>query len=82
MEPRRQGFLGLSLTQLPKQEWQAAIAAAYAVNGDRNKTLEYLEKALSEEDLELILSIRYPVFDSIRSDPRYADLMHRLGLPE
>jgi hypothetical protein len=48
----------------------------------RNKTFEYLDKGLSEEDSELILGIRFPALDSIRSDPRYADLMHRLGLPE
>jgi hypothetical protein len=35
-----------------------------------------------DPDDELIFCIRYPALDSIRSDPRYADLMRRLGLPE
>jgi hypothetical protein len=52
------------------------------VSGDRNKTFEYLDKALSNQDDELIFCIRYPAFDSIRSDPRYAELMRHLGLPE
>jgi hypothetical protein len=30
----------------------------------------------------LLFVIRYPALDPIRSDPRYADLMCRLGLPE
>jgi eukaryotic-like serine/threonine-protein kinase len=60
----------------------AAIAVGFALAGDRNKAFEFLEKALAEEDDELIFAIRYPAFDSIRSDPRYADLMRRLGLPE
>jgi hypothetical protein len=42
----------------------------------------YLEKAFADDDDELIFCMRYPVFDSMRSDPRYADLMRRLGLPE
>lgn len=60
----------------------AAIAVGFAVSGDRNKTFEYLDKALSNQDDELIFCIRYPAFDSIRSDPRYAELMRHLGLPE
>lgn len=60
----------------------AAIAVGFAVPADRNKTFEYLEKALSNQDDELIFCIRYPAFDSIRSDPRYAELMRHLGLPE
>jgi hypothetical protein len=60
----------------------AAIAVSFGVLGDGNKALEYLEKAFSDEDDELIFCIRYPALDSIRKDPRYAALMKRLGLPE
>ena len=56
------------------------VAAAFALAGDRDKTFEYLEKAYAGKDSDLI--IRFPAFDAIRSDPRYADLMRRLGLPE
>jgi eukaryotic-like serine/threonine-protein kinase len=76
-----QGYLQASLAGLPKEEWSAARAIAFAVAGDREKSFEYLEKAYSGQDIELLLAIRYPAFDPMRSDPRYADLMRRLGLP-
>jgi eukaryotic-like serine/threonine-protein kinase len=60
----------------------SAMAAALAVKGDHNQAFEYLQKAYSDGDSELLLVIRYPALDPIRSDPRYADLMRRLGLPE
>jgi hypothetical protein len=58
------------------------IAVSYALAGDRNKAFEYLEKAYAEQDSELMACIRFPAFDLLHSDPRYADLMRRLGLPE
>ena len=60
----------------------AAVAVAYAISGERDQAFEYLEKAYSDGDNELLLVIRYPALDPIRSDPRYADLLRRLGLPE
>ncbi|HZR57128.1 MAG TPA: protein kinase [Terriglobales bacterium] len=82
--PDAKGYRELALAGSAKQDWDwtTAIAAAYALSGDRNKAFEYLEKALAGEDIELIIGIRYPAFDSLRSDPRYANLMRRLGLPE
>jgi Tfp pilus assembly protein PilF len=58
------------------------IALAFALAGDRDKAFEYLEKSLRSGDAELADGIRFPGFESIRSDRRYADFMHRLGLPE
>ena len=80
--PDAKGYLGLTLAQLPKSEWLTAVALAYAANGDRDKTLQSLEEAYASEDMELTLGIRSPLLDPMRSDPRYAALMQRLGLPQ
>jgi tetratricopeptide (TPR) repeat protein len=80
--PDAKGYAELALAGAANQDWQSAVAVAFAIRGDGKKTFEYLEEALSHEEIELVLCIRYPAFDSMRSDPRYADLMRQLGLPE
>jgi eukaryotic-like serine/threonine-protein kinase len=60
----------------------ALYALSFALAGNRDKAFEYFEKAFAIEDGDLIFTLRYPALDPLRSDPRYADLMHRLGLPE
>ncbi len=80
--PDSKGYLALTLAIAPKDQWMSPEAVAFAINGDREKAFEYLERAYAEADEELINVIRFPAFDSIRSDPRYADLMRRVGLPE
>jgi len=60
----------------------SAIAVPAAIAGNRDLTFEYLEKAYAAGDTELPDVIRCPAFDPLRSDPRYASLMRRLGLPE
>jgi tetratricopeptide (TPR) repeat protein len=71
----RAGFSGTD----DRFTWLAITAAPI---GDRNKTFDYLEKALSSQEIEVILCIRYPTLDPIRSDPRYAAMMRQVGLPE
>jgi serine/threonine protein kinase/tetratricopeptide (TPR) repeat protein len=60
----------------------ANLAVVYALAGDRNKAFEYLEKARAEQDSELMACIRFPAFDLLHSDTRYADFMQKLDLPQ
>jgi serine/threonine protein kinase/tetratricopeptide (TPR) repeat protein len=80
--PDAQGYNKLTLAPPAEDAGVAAVAVSFAVLGDRDKLFQYLEKMFSDEDDELIFCIRYPALDGIRSDPRYGDLMRRLGLPQ
>ena len=76
----RQGYLKAAL--MLYRVYPAHIAVAYAIAGDRDKAFAYLDESASNQDSELFAVIRYPAIASLRSDPRYTDLMKRLDLPE
>ena len=77
------GYLTLAkLTRAKGADRSAAIAVAAALAGDRDEAFQYLEKSYADEDNELLIAVRYPALDSLRSDPRFVDLMRRLGLPQ
>jgi len=60
-----------------------AVASAYALAGDEDKAFEWLDKAYAERDGEAITLLNCdPSFKSLHGDPRFADLLRRLGLPE
>jgi len=57
------------------------IARSYADLGDKEKAFEWLDIAYREHDWLLIdLNIAYQ-FDSLRSDPRFVELVKKVGLP-
>jgi eukaryotic-like serine/threonine-protein kinase len=60
----------------------AQVASNHAVLGERDQAFAWLEKAYAEKSGFLRLLKVYPFFDSLRSDPRYADLLKRMGLPQ
>jgi hypothetical protein len=68
--------------QMPRTDKSTLVAMAATLLGDRDQAFQYLDKAYANGDGELLIDIRYPAFDPLRSDPRYKDLMRRLGLPE
>jgi eukaryotic-like serine/threonine-protein kinase len=59
----------------------ATIAASYARIGEKDKAFAWLEKAYTEKSTWLLYVKVDPALGSLRSDPRYADLLHRMGLP-
>jgi TolB-like protein/Flp pilus assembly protein TadD len=58
------------------------IAAVYAGLGDRDEAFACLERAYDERDVWLTSIVREPMFDPLRSDPRFRDLLRRMNLPE
>jgi len=56
------------------------LAETYSVMEDRDETFEFLEAACRERVGMLIFIKARPAFKNIRSDPRYADLLRRIGL--
>jgi tetratricopeptide (TPR) repeat protein len=59
---------------------QVSIAATYLALGDRDSTMYWLEKAYDLRDSNLPWVRLMPMFDPIRSDPRYVALMKKMGL--
>lgn len=56
------------------------IAYVYSGLGDKDQAFAWMEKAYQDRSgLILWLQIE-PHFDKVRSDPRFADLVHRMGL--
>jgi DNA-binding winged helix-turn-helix (wHTH) protein/TolB-like protein/tetratricopeptide (TPR) repeat protein len=58
------------------------LADLYFLIGDKDQAFALLEKAYEERDNMVILLKVDPYFDPLRSDPRFADLVRRVGFPE
>lgn len=63
------------------REEQVDVALAYAALGDRHAAFEWLERAYALRSPDLALIKLWPGFESLRSDPRYKDLLQRMRLP-
>jgi hypothetical protein len=57
------------------------IATIYAGLGDRARTLDWLERAYEGRATYLVFVNVDPRFDAYRDDPRFRDLVRRIGLP-
>jgi DNA-binding winged helix-turn-helix (wHTH) protein/TolB-like protein/Flp pilus assembly protein TadD len=56
------------------------IAIVYASLGEKDQAFAWLEKAYEDRSGSLILLKVWPLMDPLRSDPRFADLVRRVGL--
>jgi tetratricopeptide (TPR) repeat protein len=58
------------------------IASIYGALGDKTQAFVFLDKAYRERDFILVMLNVEPMFDPLRSDPRFAELSRRVGLPQ
>jgi hypothetical protein len=73
----------LGFSSDPKsQEFDPMAAAAFsAILGKKDDAFRFLQKAYEDSVGIVFLKIE-PQLDNIRSDPRYADLLQRVGLAQ
>ncbi len=65
-----------------RQQYVAAdsIAAVYVALGDKEEAFRWLERAFDEHSAPMFYLACHPQFRSLRSDPRFADLLRRMGV--
>ena len=56
------------------------IALIYARLGQKEQAFAWLEEAYVDRDPELIELRMHPMYDGLRSDPRFEELVKRIGL--
>jgi tetratricopeptide (TPR) repeat protein len=59
----------------------AGMAIVYAGLGEKDRAFEWLEKAFQERSAALVLLRVHPFFEPLRSDPRFQNLVGRVGIP-
>jgi len=55
------------------------VAKIHAAGADRDKAFEWLERAYEGGNPDLIELNSEPIFDGLRGEPRFSDLMRRIG---
>jgi Flp pilus assembly protein TadD len=58
------------------------FAKAYIGLGDKDQAFAWLEKGYQQHDFWVTFLKGDPIFDSLRSDPRFQDLLRRIGPPQ
>jgi Flp pilus assembly protein TadD len=56
------------------------IAAIYACLGEKDFAFEWLERCYQEREMPILFIKRDLALESLHSDPRFADLVRRIGL--
>jgi eukaryotic-like serine/threonine-protein kinase len=72
------------LTETAKHRYTPAVSFAivYVGLGDKDQAFAWLDKAYNERINRLAYIRREPIWNSLRSDPRFDDLIRRIGAPQ
>jgi len=81
---KRSGYEGYMLKQAESLGAQNPAYAAhlYALLGDEARAMTALEMAYNERNVGVLFLRTAPELDSIRSSPRFRDLVRRIGFPQ
>ena len=80
-------YLKLTLQRLQQSPGQSdsddvyLLAKIYSHLGENDQAFERLERLYEAQGIYIMQLKVDPAFDTLRSDPRYTDLLRRLGLP-
>ena len=58
------------------------VAIIYAGLGDKDRAFEFLDRGYEEHSAGMPFLKADPFWDNLRTDPRYEDVLHRMGLPQ
>jgi serine/threonine protein kinase/tetratricopeptide (TPR) repeat protein len=72
------------LQEVSKRGYVSAynLAQIHARLGEKSQALESLEQAFNQRDSNLTYVKVEPAFDDMRSDPKFQELLQRLGMPQ
>jgi tetratricopeptide (TPR) repeat protein len=72
------------LDERSKREYVPAFYSVLIYLGlnDKDQAFQCLERAYEERSTHLVWLKVDPIFDGLRSDPRFTDLMRRMGLAD
>ena len=59
----------------------SSLPYIYGALGDRDEAIKWLEEAYQARISTLLFNYQGPELDSLRGDPRFVDLLRRIGLP-
>jgi TolB-like protein/DNA-binding winged helix-turn-helix (wHTH) protein len=80
-----QGWLREKLNQLNRDSHGNAMtfehAELYAAMGNTDMAMQYLNQGYREHTEQLLRLQLNPAYDDMRTDPRFQELIHRIGLP-
>ena len=81
------GFWRKSLERNLKEYAQGTVSAvsvagSYARLGEKERVFEWLEKAFTIREPNLTYVKNDSSFDNVKADPRFQDLLKRVGLPQ
>ena len=79
-EEARRALAKLEQISRSRADRTATLLVAYSGTGQKGRVIDLLQRAYSEHSNAVVQIKVDPMYDPIRSDPRFKDLLRRLGL--